>query len=254
MELNDEQRAQYHRDGFLVSGQLEPEEVAVLVQAFERDCLTNHGPHLITEDDTGLVRALYAPHLRQPEYTSLVQDKRILAPARQLVTDDLYVYQCKINSKMPFTGDKWAWHQDYPAWRLADNLATPRLVNVAVFLDEVTEFNGPLVFVPGSHRGGFIDVVQQRKGRSAQHLDPADIALSTPVLKSLVDTAGMSAPKGPAGTIVFFSPEIVHGSANNISPYPRRLLIITYNDATNLPHWTSARRPEYLVGHPSGGL
>ena len=30
-------------------------------------------------------------------------------------------------------------------------------MNVAIFLDEVNEFNGPLMFIPGSHKLGVID-------------------------------------------------------------------------------------------------
>jgi ectoine hydroxylase len=58
----------------------------------------------------------------------------------------------------------------------------------------------------------------------------------------------MSSPKGPAGTVIFFHPEIAHGSALNMSPYPRTVLIITYNDVTNSPRPAGSPRPEYLVG------
>lgn len=58
----------------------------------------------------------------------------------------------------------------------------------------------------------------------------------------------MVSPKGPAGSIVFFSPEVVHGSAPNMSPFQRRLLLATYNDVTNLPSWADGQsRPEYVV-------
>ena len=30
-------------------------------------------------------------------------------------------------------------------------------MNVAIFLDEVNEFNGPLMFIPGSHKLGVLD-------------------------------------------------------------------------------------------------
>ena len=30
-------------------------------------------------------------------------------------------------------------------------------MNVAIFLDEVNEFNGPLMFIPGSHKQGVVD-------------------------------------------------------------------------------------------------
>ena len=30
-------------------------------------------------------------------------------------------------------------------------------MNVAIFLDDVNEFNGPLMFIPGSHKKGVVD-------------------------------------------------------------------------------------------------
>ncbi|WP_405784368.1 phytanoyl-CoA dioxygenase family protein [Streptomyces sp. NBC_00859] len=57
----------------------------------------------------------------------------------------------------------------------------------------------------------------------------------------------MTSPKGPAGSVVLFSPEIVHGSAPNMSPFARRLLIATYNDTANLPQPVGEPRPDYVV-------
>jgi ectoine hydroxylase len=57
----------------------------------------------------------------------------------------------------------------------------------------------------------------------------------------------MVSPKGPAGSVVFFSSEVVHGSAPNMSPMARRLLIATYNDVSNLPSWRGEPRPDYVV-------
>src|SRR3546814_9278609 len=54
-------------------------------------------------------------------------------------------------------GDVWQWHQDYGTWLNDDLMPTPRAMNVAIFLDEVNEHNGPLMFIPGSHRLGVLE-------------------------------------------------------------------------------------------------
>ena len=64
------------------------------------------------------------------------------------------MHQFKINGKMAFEGDVWQWHQDYGTWFNDDLMPTSRAMNVAIFLDDVTEFNGPLLFIPGSHKKG----------------------------------------------------------------------------------------------------
>src|SRR3546814_15732801 len=62
-----------------------------------------------------------------------------------------------INGKNAFDGDVWQWHQDYGTWLNDDLMPSPRAMNVAIFLDEVNEYNGPLMFIPGSHRLGVLE-------------------------------------------------------------------------------------------------
>ena len=74
-----------------------------------------------------------------------------------LLGEALYMHQFKINGKMAFEGDVWQWHQDYGTWLNDDLMPTERAMNVAIFLDDVNEFNGPLMFIPGSHKKGVVD-------------------------------------------------------------------------------------------------
>ena len=67
------------------------------------------------------------------------------------------MHQFKINGKMAFEGDVWQWHQDYGTWLNDDMMPTERAMNVAIFLDDVNEYNGPLMFIPGSHKKGVVD-------------------------------------------------------------------------------------------------
>ena len=67
------------------------------------------------------------------------------------------MHQFKINGKMAFDGDVWQWHQDFGTWKNDDEMPEPRAMNVAIFLDDVNEFNGPLMFIPGSHKLGVLD-------------------------------------------------------------------------------------------------
>ncbi|MER7419061.1 phytanoyl-CoA dioxygenase family protein [Micromonospora peucetia] len=248
MHLSDEQVEAYHRDGYLtVDPVFEPREVEALIRAYDRD-ISRPGPQRIVEDNGKEIRTVYASHVREPIFARVLRDSRLLVPVQRLLTESVYIYQLKVNAKPAFGGDKWAWHRDYPAWQMLDGLPAPQQVNVGVFLDEATELNGPLVVVPGSHRA-FNRRVDRRRGvRSTQHLDPDDIALTSEEVAELVAVHGTQMVKGPAGSAVFFSPEIVHGSAPNDSPLQRRLMIATYNDVANQPPWSGEPRPAYLVG------
>ena len=62
-------------------------------------------------------------------------------------------------------------------------MPTPRVVNAVLFLDEVNEFNGPLIFIPGSHKEGTIDVAAQDTRSSRYQQSPAWISNLTASLK-----------------------------------------------------------------------
>lgn len=245
--LTDEEISTYQRDGVLVLPDLfSLGEIELLRAAFERDAVIP-GDQRVTEPDSTQVRAVYASHMRQPEYAMLVRLPRVLKIAQQLIGPEIYLYQMKTNAKPPFGGGGWAWHQDYGAWKIADNIPGPHLINIVVFLDDVNRFNGPIVFVPGSHTDGLVRGDRARRPRSAQHLDPNDIALSPPEIDTLIKKHGMLSPTGRAGSVVLFHPEIVHGSEDNMSPSPRRVAILTYNQIHNEPRPLGEPRPEYLV-------
>ena len=90
-------------------------------------------------------------------FARLARHPRMVEPVQDLFGEALYMHQFKINGKMAFEGDVWQWHQDYGTWKNDDLMPTERAMNVAIFLDDVNEFNGPLMFIPGSHKKGVID-------------------------------------------------------------------------------------------------
>ena len=80
----------------------------------------------------------------------LIRNPLITEPVKQILDSDVYVFQCILNLKRAFTGDVWQWHQDYGTWARDDEMPQALAMNIALFLDEVTEFNGPLYIIPRS--------------------------------------------------------------------------------------------------------
>jgi len=62
----------------------------------------------------------------------------------------------------------------------------------------------------------------------------------------LIERYGVVSCKGRSGSVLFFHPNVVHGSGNNMSPFNRTLILVTYNSTTNVPHFPEKRRPEFL--------
>lgn len=254
MHLSSEQIERYEQDGYLFLQAAFSEAEIERFEAALPPLFLQDTPRRILETDGVTVRSLYGAHADDARCAALVRDGRMLHPARQLVGDDVYVYQFKINSKLAFGGEHWAWHQDFIYWQREDGVPAPRMATVAVFLDDVNEFNGPLVLVPGSHAEGVIDV-DARSAKPAAYGDSpdwvasltADIKYSVPrdTVAALASRRGLVAPKGPRGSLLFFHPNLVHASAANISPFNRIVALVTYNSVHNLPvhgDW----RPDFL--------
>ena len=115
-----------------------------------------------------------------------------------------------------------------------------RLVNVLIFMDEVNEFNGPLMLVPGSHRGKAIknDVDDSTTSYPIRALNNLDVA-------NAIEVNGMVAPKGPAGSVIFANTNIIHGSASNMSPWDRLIVYVSYNRTDNAIR--RFKRPAYVA-------
>ena len=65
-----------------------------------------------------------------------------------------------------------------------------------------------------------------------------------------VDEHGIRAPKGAAGSVTFFECNTIHGSAGNLSPYPRSNVFFVYNAVSNAlvdPFSGQVPRPEHIA-------
>ncbi|MET8139917.1 phytanoyl-CoA dioxygenase family protein [Sphaerisporangium sp. NPDC005288] len=262
--LSREQIDAYHQKGFLLlpPAFLPPASLATVLDAVP-EILAQEGEHRILERDETTVRSVYGPHRSHPSVDSFSRLPALLGAVTQLLGDRVYIHQSKVNVKAAFAGDRWEWHQDYVNWLDLDGIRSPNLVNVAVFLDEVTEFNGPLTFIPRSHHNGLLAGTDSTTMPVGYEGDARWVATLTATEKFQIDRAelrrlagenGMVAPKGPAGSILLFHSNVLHASMPNLSPFPRKLLIIAYNTVSNPPTNTANPRPEFLASHETSPL
>src|SRR6185295_5793633 len=157
MRLSQEQAQQFDRDGYLFFPSLfRPEEIKVLTDEVPA-LYAQRRPENVREKTGDVVRTNFAAHLYSYPFAKLARHPRMVTTITQLFGEDVYTHQFKINGKQAFDGDVWQWHQDYGTWRADDEMPEARAMNVAIFLDEVNEFNGPLMFIPGSHKLGVLD-------------------------------------------------------------------------------------------------
>ena len=230
MRLDDAQIARFDEQGYLFCpGLFALDEIALLQDALP-DLLKRRGDEVVREpDDPDAVRLLYGSHVFSEAYRRLSLHPRLLGPVRQLLRDEVYIHQSRLNPKQDFGGGVWNWHQDFGTWHNKDGMPEPHCVMVAVFLDASTAANAPLLIVPGSQRFGRVTTATPDQKASGYALYDID----RPTLKKLVDENGIEPLLGPAGSVGFLHCNIVHGSANNITPWRRAILYFNYNAVSN---------------------
>jgi ectoine hydroxylase len=239
MKLTQEQIEAYEDLGYILLDGLFSRDEAALMKS-RLPALYRMNRDEVIKEKSGAVRTVFAAHTFDEVFARVARHPRLIEPARQLLGSDVYMHQFKINAKAAFNGDVWQWHQDFGTWHEDDGMPQPRAMNVAIFLDDVNEFNGPLMFIPRSHANGRIEASHDRTTTSYPlwTLDNAKVA-------ELVEQGGIVAPKGQAGSVLIFQSTLVHASAPNLSPWDRNTLYVTTNSVDNAIQ--RFKRPDYIA-------
>ncbi|MGB1016741.1 MAG: phytanoyl-CoA dioxygenase family protein, partial [Nannocystaceae bacterium] len=202
-------------------------------------------------DDGTTLRSYNGAHLNHELVRAWATRPEMLVAARELVGGDVYLYQTRFIYKAPFTGAGWPWHQDFRYWMAEDRIQRPDMVLAAVFLDDVSPINSPLMVLPGSQRGGMVPVASRtgatQKGDFRANLGTdGEFSLSPEIAGKMIEEHGCKQAVGPLGSVLFLHPNLVHGSYENISGSPRGLMYFVYNRVDNAPAGEGSRRPPYL--------
>ncbi len=240
MKLTQEQLAAFDRDGYLFFPSLFSDAEMGKLRAEVPKIYSEFRPEVVREKDGKTPRTSFAAHTYNPVFAKLGRHPRLIEPVSQFFGEDLYMHQFKINGKMAFDGDVWQWHQDYGTWKRDDGMPEPRAMNIAVFLDEVTEYNGPLMFIPGSHKGGTLAA-----GHDLRTTSYPLWTIDNDIITKLVERGGIVVPKGPPGSTLMFHGNLVHGSGSNMSPLNRNIVYLSLCAVSN--HITQFKRPDYIA-------
>ncbi|HEX7006055.1 MAG TPA: phytanoyl-CoA dioxygenase family protein [Alphaproteobacteria bacterium] len=240
MKLTPDQTAAFEEQGYLF--------VPNLFSRAEIDVLKRELPGIFAQDrkenvrekDGKTVRTTFAAHTFNEAFRRLGRHPRMVEPVMQLLGGPVYMHQYKINAKAAFDGDVWQWHQDYGTWARDDLMPSPRAMNIAVFLDDVTEFNGALMFIPKSHKRGVLEA-----GHDIVTTSYPLWTLDRETVARLVKEGGLVAPKGPAGSMLMFHCNLVHASPGNLSPFDRTIVYLSLCHVEN--HIRRFKRPEWIA-------
>jgi ectoine hydroxylase len=240
MKLSEAQIQAFNEQGYVFLPEVfTRKEIAVLVDEVP-GIFAQAREENVREKDGRTVRTTFAAHTFNDAFARLGRHPRLIEPVMQLLGGPVYMHQFKINAKAAFDGDVWQWHQDYGTWARDDLMPEPRAMNIALFLDEVSEFNGPLMFIPGSHKRGKLDA-----GHDLQTTSYPLWTLDNDTVRRLVGEGGIVAPKGPGGCVLMFHCNLVHASPSNISPFDRTIVYLSLCHVDN--HIRRFKRPAWIA-------
>lgn len=185
------------------------------------------------------VQRIKTPHLHHPVFDAMLRHPVILSIVERLIGPGLRFQFGKVNLKVGGGGAAVQWHQD---WAFHPH-TNDNIVAVSVLIDDVNLDSGPLLVVPGSHRGCVYNHHQGGVFRGAIDLEAEG-----------VDLSAARPMTGKSGSLGIHHSRLLHGSAANTSPRPRRLLINNYSARDAWPLLGVADLEEYdsllLSGEP----
>ena len=221
--LNESDRDFYRRQGYLlVPGVFSAEEIGELRRVTDRlvtearevsasdavyDLAPGNGP------GRPLVRRIKDPETQDPSFAGAARNDRLLDIVAALLGPAVRFDHGKLNFKPPGGQATVEWHQDWAYYPHTND----DILAVGIMLEDCTPENGPLMVLPGSHRGPIYD--HHHDGVFVGALDPDELAAAAGRAVALT---------GKAGACTFHHVRTVHGSSENIGDSVRPLLLFSY--------------------------
>lgn len=242
------------RDGFLAIDQLiTPDEVGEYQRELERlttDPAIRADERSIVEPQSKEIRSVFEVHKISEVFAKLVRDERVVGRARQILGSDVYVHQSRINVKPGFGASGFYWHSDFETWHAEDGLPNMRTISVSIALTENYDTNGGLMIMPGSHKTFLGCAGATPKDNYKKSLQMQDAGTpSDEGLTKMASEYGIKLFTGKAGSATWFDCNCMHGSGDNITPFPRSNVFIVFNSVENTavePFAAPIRRPEFI--------
>lgn len=253
--LDKSQIEEYEKKGFLsFEGFFNAEDMQVFLQElreYEDDADLKLSEGTILEPGREEIRTVFGIHEVSKRFQRLTQDPKLLAIVKQLLGSDVYIHQSRINYKPGFKGKGFDWHSDFETWHSEDGMPRMRALSCSIVLTDNGEFNGPLMLIPGSHKYFVPCVGRTPEDNYKESLKSQEVGVPPASgLRELMLENDIEAPKGPAGSLVIFESNTMHGSNINMSCWPRSNLFFVYNSVENTlhdPYCGNKPRPEFLA-------
>lgn len=228
--LSERDRAFYRENGYLVvKNVLSAGEVATLRRTVDgivdqaRGVAESNEVYDLEASHTAQqprVRRIKMPTNVDPYFWTIARHPNIIDAVTSLIGPNVRLHTNKLNLKSAGHGAPVEWHQDWAFYPHTND----DVLAVGVMIDDMGDDNGPLMVIPGSHKGPVFD--HHRDGRFCGAIAPDADGFD------MSKAAKLSAP---AGSISIHHVRALHGSELNRSGRDRRLLLFEMTAADAWP-------------------
>lgn len=263
--LTESQVRQFEREGYLVLTDVfsahELDELRAASERVSKTCAQAHAGQLIKDalqnENSSQLRTLFGVHAMDGLLKETASNPRMLEVIQFLLNDSIYIHQSRLNFKSPQYGSGFEWHSDFETWHAEDGMPGMRAISATVLLTDEISAPGSLKFIPGSHRT-FLACPGETPRSNYQDAFKKQAVGKPPalLLDLLQQHGGVQEVVAPAGSVLLFDCNVMHGAGNNTSEYLRANLFYVYNaisNALNAPYAADKPRPEFLAArqvHP----
>ena len=221
--LSDEQVAHFHQYGYVAGIRvLDDDQVEILREQLQLLTAPNHSGHELfyeyhsnesPDPSRVLFHALGAWRIT-PGFHDILWNPAFTVPASQLLDGPVRFWHDQLFCKPAQHGGVVAWHQDYSYWTRTRPMAH---LTCWIGLDDASQDNGCLQYVPGSHRWELLPVTGL-----AGDMDAIQTVLNDEQKQAFKPVA-IELKKGQCA---FHHPLLVHGSYENRTDRQRRATVI----------------------------
>ena len=181
----------------------------------ENDMFSLESDH--SKDNPRLTR-IKTPQNFHSIYEKAVKDEKMLDIIEHFIGKDIRFQGAKLNMKMPEGGRQVEWHTDWGHHPHTND----DMLAVGIALDDITEENGCLMVIPGSHKWDAISHHEDGFFVGAVDINSFDVKKAINITSN-------------AGGISIHHVRTLHGSAPNMSDKPRRLLLLEFSATDAFP-------------------
>ncbi len=238
--LSEEKLIHYREKGWVVPDWTLPTD---LVQEMRReyDELLQRNPQV----ESDIIMAPHQTHggsmgvIGSGKWLEFATHPGLVDVARQLIGDDIILWGTTVFGKPARNGKETPWHQDgdyYPIRPL-------EVLTIWIPLDDVTPENGPMKFIPGSHKS--------RRIFHHSWVEGEDKTINMVTDKEFFDESTAETLLLKTGQVSFHDVYMIHGSAANHTDQRRAAFIVRLMPATSF--YDHALGAEIGRKHPAQG-